>query len=183
MAQLLCKVPQASIWFLVLLTPFRSMARTEHSKHILKSAVRAYHVYRSNWEPEVSEIHSTSIETDNIHNCNAITCIDSQDQVVGHIAREHAHVLKHFIPHGGTVTVEVLSTKYVRSVTAGGLEIPVDYILSGSFRLVKKAVELLEQPWVLKNKNPMADIDYNLKAVAFTQSNSTLPRTCLDTQA
>ena len=41
------------------------MAGTERSKNTLKLAVRGYNVYKNIWEPQVSEVLSTSIEPDN----------------------------------------------------------------------------------------------------------------------
>ena len=51
-------------------------------------------MYRSIWEPELSEVLTTVIEADNIHDCNAIACLDCKGQVVGHIAKENSHILK-----------------------------------------------------------------------------------------
>jgi len=89
-------------------------------------AVRGYHYYRREWEPEVEETLDCSHEKNNLFDHFAIKTISKKTgQIVGHLPIEVSRITKYLMDRGAEVTAKLTSDHYRRSpLIQGGLEIP-----------------------------------------------------------
>lgn len=98
--------------------------------------LRGYHVYRSVWNPVVSECLPARHESYNAHDRYAIAAFKQLPgsihlSVVGHLPRELSRYTYYLIFYGGRVTCQVMDDRHRRSpLIQGGLEIPVKVIVN-----------------------------------------------------
>jgi len=79
-------------------------------------AVRGYHYYRREWQPEVEETLDCSHEKNNLFDRFAIKTISKKTgQIVGHLPIEVSRITKYLMDRGAEVTAKLTSDHYRRS--------------------------------------------------------------------
>ena len=74
--------------------------------YCFESVVRGHHIYKTIWTPSLGEILMVFPEPLNDHGRHAV-CVKKDDVIVGHVSREQAKTMWHFLMHGGQVSCEV----------------------------------------------------------------------------
>ena len=105
-----------------------------------ESVIRGHHIYKSMWCPVLDEELILCEELNNLHDRNAVS-IKKEDNVVGHVPRELARVVKKFLRKGGKAICIVSGPRK----RGKGLEVPCTYKFSGKRKLVKKLEALLDE--------------------------------------
>ena len=114
------------------------MASQVEAAYYFESVVRGHHIYNTIWTPSLGDILMVFPEPLNDHDRHAV-CVKKDDVIVGHVPREQANTMWHFLMHGGQVSCEVTG----RRKLGNGLEVPCTYKLTGREELVNKMQELL----------------------------------------
>ena len=105
----------------------------------IHSCIRGHHVFKDIWTPYITEELRLEVEEDNQHDRHAVAVIKN-DVIVGHMPRVFARVSFFYLQKGGII--KAIITGHRRR--GNGLEVPCDYIFTGSPRLIKKIKELTE---------------------------------------
>jgi len=124
------------------------MEGSGETSFIVESCVRGYHVYESVWpNPVLGESLACARERGNTHDIFAVAVRWRDDStIVGHVPREMSCVCNLFIRDGGTLHGSVKgSRRYSHDIPEGGMEIPCDYIFSGSAQLTEKTNRRLKE--------------------------------------
>ena len=82
------------------------MASQVEAAYCFESVVRGHHIYKTIWTPSLGEILMVFPEPLNDHDRHAV-CVKKDDVIVGHVPREQAKTMWHFLMHGGQVSCEV----------------------------------------------------------------------------
>ena len=89
------------------------------------AAIRGFHVYRQNWQPEENERLICSHESDNSFDLFAIKTINQRGILTGHLPREISRPTKYLLDRGAMIKATLTDNRYRRSpIFQGGLEIP-----------------------------------------------------------
>ena len=116
------------------------MASQVEAAYCFESVVCGHHIYKTIWTPSLGEIRMVFPEPLNDHDRHAV-CVKKDDVIVGHVPREQAKTMWHFLMHGGQVSCEVTG----RRKLGNGLEVPCTYKLTGREKLVNRMQELLSK--------------------------------------
>ena len=95
-------------------------------------------MYKAVWTPTIGERLCVQREPRKAHDRRAVAVLTSEDTLVGHAPREISKIFWHFLSYG-TITCEVTGPRK----RGNGLEVPCEYKLLGTEKLVKKAKLLL----------------------------------------
>ena len=88
------------------------------------AGVRGFHYYQKFWVPEENEKLDCSHERGNFYDRFAIKTTSEIGTTVGHLPKELSHVTKYLLDRGATLSLDLSSTNYRRSLLVqGGLEI------------------------------------------------------------
>ena len=125
-------------------------------------ASRGFHVYRELWKAKLGQKLQIDQEISNIHDPFAISLGAkivgklTDNEIVGHIAREISRFYHYFINYGGKLEARVTCTKYrPSSIPSGGLEIPILLIAKkgdSTEELFEKMEDLLRSYYVEPDK-------------------------------
>ena len=117
-------------------------------EHVIESAIRGFHVYKTIWTPTVHEQLNTRQEHDNPEDQFAVAVIrdPSPGQTVGHVPKEMSRIFWHFLQHDGEIMCEVTGAKRRSPLVQGGLEIPCKYKFVGKKKYIKRLKRLLAKP-------------------------------------
>ena len=114
---------------------------TREETFIFSSVIRGHHVYKVTWTPYISENLTANIEEDNPHDRHAIALTRGAGNIVGHMPQKIAPLCWFCNRNGGSIK-SVVTGKRKKGI---GLEVPCDYVCSGSQRIIKKLKRLLSQ--------------------------------------
>ena len=128
------------------------MASQEEAACYVESVVRGHHIYKKVWTPTLGEILKVFPEPCNKHDRYAV-CVKKEDAIVGHVPREQAKPVRHFLLHGGQVTCEVTG----RRKLGNGLEVPCVYKFQGREKLVRRMQELITK----QSSSPRVSMSYS----------------------
>lgn len=119
----------------------------------LSTAVRGYHVYQDNWEPDIGDQLHCEREPGNSHDTFAVA-VKNDTAVVGHVPRLISSICSVYIRRGGSINCTITgSRRYSADLPQGGMEIPcVLTFKSSSHKECDKAVKLLNMT-LYKNKD------------------------------
>ena len=104
--------------------------------------VRGYHVYKSQWRPDLGDRVETKLEEFNEHDRYAVAVV-VDGATVGHIPREISKICHYFKKRGGTI---VTGKRKKSDVYMKGLEIPCVYeFMTQNHCQSEKLVKLLKE--------------------------------------
>ena len=113
-------------------------------KFTLDSAVRGYHVYKVAWKPTIGEKLQADQELGNEADKFAVKVVKN-NEIVGHLPREHSQTLWYFFARGGKICVELTGRGRLCKQLCGGMEIPCRLVFSSSKVKIDCLKELLER--------------------------------------
>ena len=116
---------------------------TEQRVLEIKSFIRGYHVYKDSWSATIGETLLVKREIGNVHDPNAVA-VFQEDRVVGHVPRNLAPSLFHFLARDTCKAFVEVTGKRVNRGAGYGLEIPCTYRLYGPPAYIKKMDGLVQ---------------------------------------
>ena len=117
----------------------------EEYEVFIESSVRGYHAYFVDASVAIGEVLTCEREIDNVHDKYAIAVKNEDQALVGHVPMELSKIFSRFLRDYGEIEAECIGARYNRG-KGKGLEIPVDYRLTGNFKYLEKlASRLMER--------------------------------------
>jgi len=100
--------------------------------------IQRYHMYKEIWSTTVTEILVCRCETDNYHDCFAVSILRGT-VIVGHVLKKISAICSLFLWRPGTIKCEVTGGRqYSADLEQGGLEIL--YLVSFHLFVMMKTV-------------------------------------------
>ncbi|XP_067929382.1 uncharacterized protein [Watersipora subatra] len=122
-----------------------AMARFEFT-----CGLRGFHVYREFWTPDMEDVLTVELESNNGIDPFAIgvkTQVNGCLRTVGHLPREISRHMTYFVKHGGLVECFMHSTTIKKSpILLGGLEITIKVCTSHTIKQYLDRIKELLQP-------------------------------------
>ena len=115
----------------------------EEYEVFIKSSIRGYHAYFVDASVTIGEVLDCEREDNNAHDKYAIAVKKAQ-LLVGHVPRELSKIFSRFLADFGEIEAECIGVRYNKG-EGKGLEIPVDYRLTGNSNYLKKLVSRLKK--------------------------------------
>ena len=112
----------------------------EECEVFIKSSVRGYLAYFVDASITIGEVLACEREHDN----NAIAVKNEDQLLVGHVPRELSKIFSRFLADYGDIEAECIGVRYNKG-EGKGLEIPVDYRLTGNSNYLEKLVASLKK--------------------------------------
>ena len=109
----------------------------EEYEVFIKSSVRGYHAYFVDAPVSIGEVLACKREDNNAHDKYAIAVKNEAQLLVGHVPRKLSKIFSRFLADYGDVEAECIGVRYNRG-EGKGLEIPVDYRLTGNSNYLGK---------------------------------------------
>ena len=127
----------------------------------LSTAVRGYHVYQDNWEPDIGDQLYCEREPGNSYDTFAVA-VKNDTAVVGHVPRLISSICSLYIRRGGSIECTITgSRRYSADLPQGGMEIPCNLTFKcSSHKECDKAVKLLNMT-LFKNKDDSDKADHD----------------------
>lgn len=116
------------------------MSEQESSCFDFESVIRGHHIYKSSWTPVIDEELAVCGELGNVYDRHAV-CIKKDGNIVGHVPRELARIIRKFLGKGGKA-ICIVSGHRKRGK---GLEVPCTYQFSGKRKLIRRLEVLLKK--------------------------------------
>ncbi len=110
----------------------------------VEASVRGYHAYFKNVTVYIGEVLSCESEPDNNYDSFAIAVKNNDKKTVGHVPIELAKIFHDFLSDYGEVQAECIGSRYNEG-QGKGLELPVDYRLSGNYTYLVNVLKKLQQ--------------------------------------
>ena len=124
----------------------------EEYEVFIKSSVRGYHAYFVDAFVTIGEVLACEREDNNAHDKYAIAVKNEAQLSVGYVPRELSKIFSRFLADFGDIEAECIGVRYNRG-EGKGLEIPVDYRLTGNSNYLEKLVTSL------KKREPTCHLD------------------------
>ena len=125
------------------------------SSYEFDSLIRGYHVYQHIWTPVEGETYSSTRESGNAQDCNAVAVM-YEDRVVGHIPLAISKCISLFLTLPGSLLETKVTGKRTNRGGGYGLEVPCKYHISGQEKAVdwmkRKATTFLQEHSLAVNK-------------------------------
>lgn len=97
----------------------------------VESSIRGYHAYFKNSTVCIGEVMECELEMDNDYDACAVVVKKESGEIVGHVPIELSKIFYKFLTDYGEIEAESIGCRY-NAGGGKGLEIPVDYKLSGN---------------------------------------------------
>ena len=110
----------------------------------VESSIRGYHAYFKNTTVYIGEVMECEHEIDNDHDAHAVVVKKESGDVVGLVPIELSKCFHKFLDDYGEIEAECIGNRY-NSGGGKGLEVPVDYKLSGNRDYLEKIYTNLEK--------------------------------------
>ena len=124
----------------------------EEYEVFIKSSVRRYHAYFVDASVTIGEVLACERVDNNALGKYAIAVKNEAQLLVGHVPRELSKIFSRFLADYGDIEAECIGVQHNRG-EGKGLEIPVDYRLTGNSNYLEKLVTSL------KKREPTCHLD------------------------
>ena len=109
----------------------------------MESCVRGHHVSKSFWSPTLGEELWGKREECNAHDQHAVSLLDKEGAVVGHILRKISAACSLFLQKNGNIFCTATGKRRFLDLPQGGLEVPCNLKFEGDAKYVKNMKKLL----------------------------------------
>ena len=107
--------------------------------YCIHSCNRGHHIYKEIWTPYITEELRLEEEEDNLYDQHTVAVVRNK-VIVGHMPCVLARVSFFYHKRGGTI--KAIVTGHRQQGNGFLIEVPCDYIFTGSPRLIRKIKEL-----------------------------------------
>lgn len=109
----------------------------------VESSIRGYHAYFKVSTVGIGEVMECEHETDNEYDVHAVAVKKESGHTVGHVPIELSKIFHKFLADYGEIEAECIGDRY-NAGGGKGLEVPVDYKLSGNRQYLERIKTKLE---------------------------------------